>query len=190
MNRARLAAASGVAVLVCLIIQLSATTLAASAVPSDASESARLRARLLAQASTEVGGTDVVETGTNARSTAQRPIMDVNDVTPASAPATHESPPSMSRRETLIASLTIFLLAVFLGFELINKVPPTLHTPLMSGSNAISGITLVGALFAAGLTKSGWFIPTLGFLAVVMATVNAVGGFAVTHRMLSMFRRN
>ena len=99
-------------------------------------------------------------------------------------------PVKMGRRETLLASLTIFVLAVFLGFELITKVPPTLHTPLMSGSNAISGITLVGALFAAGMKNSGWVIPTLGVLAVVMATVNAVGGFAVTHRMLSMFRRN
>ena len=94
-----------------------------------------------------------------------------------------------SRRETLLASLTIFLLAVFLGFEIITKVPPTLHTPLMSGSNAISGITLVGALLVAGTTSSGWMTPFLGFLAVVMATINAVGGFAVTHRMLSMFRR-
>jgi H+-translocating NAD(P) transhydrogenase subunit alpha len=103
---------------------------------------------------------------------------------PAAAPSA-----GWDRRETLLASLTIFVLAVFLGFELITKVPPTLHTPLMSGSNAISGITLVGALLAVGVTSRGWMIPLLGTLAVIMATVNAVGGFAVTHRMLAMFRR-
>ncbi|MBJ44560.1 MAG: NAD(P) transhydrogenase subunit alpha [Planctomycetaceae bacterium] len=95
----------------------------------------------------------------------------------------------MDRRETLLASLTIFLLAVFLGFELITKVPPTLHTPLMSGSNAISGITLVGAVLATGTNIEGGLVPLLGLLAVIMATVNVVGGFAVTHRMLAMFRR-
>ncbi|MAT14392.1 MAG: NAD(P) transhydrogenase subunit alpha [Planctomyces sp.] len=84
--------------------------------------------------------------------------------------------------------LTIFLLAVFVGFEIITKVPPTLHTPLMSGSNAISGITLVGALLVVEM-GSGWFAQTLGFLAVVLATINAVGGFLVTHRMLEMFRK-
>ncbi|MDG2382582.1 MAG: NAD(P) transhydrogenase subunit alpha [Pirellulaceae bacterium] len=93
-----------------------------------------------------------------------------------------------NRRDALIASVTIFVLSIFVGFELITKVPPTLHTPLMSGSNAISGITVVGALLAAGLTGgklAGW----LGMLAVMMATINVVGGFLVTHRMLSMFRR-
>ena len=89
----------------------------------------------------------------------------------------------------MLASLTIFVLAVFLGFELITKVPPTLHTPLMSGSNAISGITLVGALLVAGSGTDQTLIAVLGCLAVVLATVNAVGGFAVTHRMLAMFRR-
>ena len=93
------------------------------------------------------------------------------------------------RRETLLASLTIFVLAVFLGFELITKVPPTLHTPLMSGSNAISGITLVGAILVVGVTSKGWLVPLLGTVAVITATVNAVGGFAVTHRMLAMFKR-
>lgn len=90
--------------------------------------------------------------------------------------------------DTLVINLTIFILAIFVGFEIITKVPPTLHTPLMSGSNAISGITLVGALFAAGqgnTTMSMW----IGFAALIFATVNAVGGFLVTHRMLSMFRR-
>lgn len=88
----------------------------------------------------------------------------------------------------LVTGLTIFMLAVFLGIELITKIPPTLHTPLMSGSNAISGITLVGAILAAG-TEHGGFATFLGFLAVVMATVNVVGGFLVTHRMLQKFKR-
>jgi NAD(P) transhydrogenase subunit alpha len=85
----------------------------------------------------------------------------------------------------LISGLTIFMLAVFVGFEVITKVPPTLHTPLMSGSNAISGITLVGALLAG----SGWAGATLGLIAIITATVNVVGGFLVTHRMLGMFRK-
>ncbi len=89
---------------------------------------------------------------------------------------------------TLTAALTIFVLAVFVGFEIITKIPPTLHTPLMSGSNAISGITLVGALLAAGAEHTN-FAVILGLLAVILATVNAVGGFMVTHRMLAMFRK-
>ncbi len=84
--------------------------------------------------------------------------------------------------------LTIFVLAVFVGFEVITKVPPMLHTPLMSGSNAISGITLVGALLAAGSHKT-MLTMMLGFLAVICATTNVVGGFVVTHRMLTKFRR-
>ena len=88
----------------------------------------------------------------------------------------------------LVALLTIFVLAIFVGFEIITKVPPTLHTPLMSGSNAISGITIVGALLSAG-AGAGWTATALGFLAVVLATVNAVGGFVVSNRMLAMFRR-
>ena len=88
----------------------------------------------------------------------------------------------------LIAGLTVFVLAVIIGFEIINKIPPTLHTPLMSGSNAISGITVVGALVAAG-SEHSTVASMLGFIAVVLATVNAVGGFLVTHRMLKMFRR-
>ena len=90
--------------------------------------------------------------------------------------------------ESLIAALTVFLLAVFVGFEIITKIPPTLHTPLMSGSNAISGITLIGALLSAGSQRTelaAW----LGLAAVVLATVNVVGGFLVTHRMLGMFKR-
>ncbi len=86
--------------------------------------------------------------------------------------------------------LTIFVLAIFVGFEIITKIPPTLHTPLMSGSNAISGITLIGALISAGAgAEARWYTLTLGFLAVVFATVNVVGGFLVTHRMLGMFKR-
>ncbi len=86
--------------------------------------------------------------------------------------------------------LTIFALAIFVGFEIITKIPPTLHTPLMSGSNAISGITLVGAMLAAGAdSESNQLATILGAIAVVLATINVVGGFLVTHRMLSMFRK-
>ena len=88
----------------------------------------------------------------------------------------------------LITAITIFVLAVFVGFEIITKIPPTLHTPLMSGSNAISGITLVGALMASG-SGEGVLATVLGTLAVAMATINVVGGFLVTNRMLEMFRR-
>ncbi len=88
----------------------------------------------------------------------------------------------------LVALLTIFVLAIFVGFEVITKVPPLLHTPLMSGANAISGITLVGSLIAAGAGKSS-LSTVLGFAAIVLATINVVGGFVVSHRMLSMFRK-
>ena len=87
---------------------------------------------------------------------------------------------------TLLIALTLFVLAVFLGMELISKVPATLHTPLMSGSNAVSGITLIGALVSAG-TDHSTLTTLLGFFAVVLATINVVGGFLVTGRMLSMF---
>lgn len=90
--------------------------------------------------------------------------------------------------EDSIIALTIFVLAIFVGFEVIRKVPPILHTPLMSGSNAISGITLVGAIIAAGAGQTA-LTTILGFVAVVFATVNVVGGFLVTHRMLKMFRK-
>ncbi len=83
--------------------------------------------------------------------------------------------------------LTVFVLAIFLGFELITKVPPTLHTPLMSGANAISGITVVGALTCAYTEHSPVWANVIGALAVFTATINVVGGFAVTDRMLSMF---
>lgn len=91
-----------------------------------------------------------------------------------------------TKQDALIAGLTIFVLAVFVGFEVITKVPPTLHTPLMSGSNAISGITLVGALVVAGQSD---YASVLGVLAVAFAMINVIGGFLVTHRMLSMFQR-
>ena len=90
--------------------------------------------------------------------------------------------------ETLIISVTIFVLAVVIGFEIITKIPPTLHTPLMSGSNAISGISVVGALVAAGAGKDE-MAAYIGLGAVILATINVVGGFLVTHRMLSMFKR-
>jgi NAD(P) transhydrogenase subunit alpha len=85
-----------------------------------------------------------------------------------------------------IIALTLFVLAVFLGIELITKVPPTLHTPLMSGSNAVSGITLVGALVSAG-TEYSTLTTVLAIVAVALATINVVGGFMVTNRMLAMF---
>jgi len=88
----------------------------------------------------------------------------------------------------LMLLLFIFVLAAFLGFELISKVPSQLHTPLMSGSNAISGITIVGAMIATGSAGDQWINVILGTLAVTLATINVVGGYLVTNRMLAMFR--
>ena len=88
----------------------------------------------------------------------------------------------------LIVGIVVFVLAAFVGLEVISKVPPTLHTPLMSGANAISGITIVGALIAAG-TGAGTTATVLGFFAVFAATINVVGGFLVTDRMLEMFKK-
>jgi NAD(P) transhydrogenase subunit alpha len=90
--------------------------------------------------------------------------------------------------ESLIFSISIFVLATFVGIEVISKVPPLLHTPLMSGSNAISGITLVGSLIAAG-EGFGLLSTYLGLVAVIFAAINVVGGFLVTDRMLAMFHR-
>jgi len=90
---------------------------------------------------------------------------------------------------TIIIGLTIFALACFAGAELISKVPQTLHTPLMSGSNAISGVAILGALLATGRPE---FVDTesvIGFIAVVFATINVVGGYMVTDRMLQMFKK-
>ena len=89
----------------------------------------------------------------------------------------------------LVAAVTVFMLAIFLGFEIISKVPPTLHTPLMSGANAISGITVVGALLLSNVALTDGDAPLaakLAFVALVLATINAVGGFLVTNRMLQM----
>jgi H+-translocating NAD(P) transhydrogenase subunit alpha len=103
------------------------------------------------------------------------------DVLPA------EALPAVTSTGTLMLLITIFVLAVFVGVEIITKIPPTLHTPLMSGSNAISGITMVGAILESG--KDGGMTATiLGLIAVVLATINVVGGFVVTDRMLSMFK--
>ena len=91
--------------------------------------------------------------------------------------------------EALVIGIVIFTLATFLGVELIGRVPPTLHTPLMSGANAVSGITIVGALVVAG-AGYGWISTVLGFIAVVLAMLNVAGGYAVTDRMLEMFKKD
>jgi len=98
-----------------------------------------------------------------------------------------QSEGGLAALERQLYLLFAFVLAIFLGFELISKVPSQLHTPLMSGANAISGITIVGALILAGLTESGLIVKVLGFLAVVTASINVVGGYLVTNRMLGMF---
>lgn len=90
---------------------------------------------------------------------------------------------------TILISVYVFVLAMFVGFEVITKVPPTLHTPLMSGSNAISGISIVGGLVIAGMGE-GTMFDIIGMVAVIAATINVVGGFMVTDRMLRMFRRD
>ena len=90
--------------------------------------------------------------------------------------------------EELIAGLVVFVLASFVGFEVINKIPPTLHTPLMSGSNAISGISVVGALLVSGAQDWG-LAELLGLIAVILAMINVVGGFLVTDRMLQLFKK-
>ncbi|GMT48936.1 MAG: hypothetical protein IEMM0008_0475 [bacterium] len=110
------------------------------------------------------------------------------------------SNPALAKGFIFILVITVFVIAVFVGFEVISKVPPLLHTPLMSGSNAISGITIVGAILAAGLSigTSKYGDPIigkytlahlLGFLAVIFAMINVVGGFLVTHRMLAKFKK-
>jgi proton-translocating NAD(P)+ transhydrogenase subunit alpha len=89
----------------------------------------------------------------------------------------------------LVTELTILVLAIFLGFEVISKVPTLLHTPLMSGTNAIHGIIIVGAIIVTGQPHHSWFIKILCLVAMVLATANVVGGFVVTDRMLEMFKR-
>lgn len=91
--------------------------------------------------------------------------------------------------DALIILIYILVLATFIGFELISKVPPTLHTPLMSGSNAISGITLVGAVLSSNISGFASLGKILGMLAIILASINVFGGYAVTDRMLKMFRK-
>jgi NAD(P) transhydrogenase subunit alpha len=92
--------------------------------------------------------------------------------------------------QTTVYLLFILMLSIFLGFELISRVPSQLHTPLMSGSNAISGITIIGAILCCvGVGKGGFISDFLGFLAIVLAMINIVGGFMVTDRMLHMFKK-
>jgi NAD(P) transhydrogenase subunit alpha len=94
----------------------------------------------------------------------------------------------LGHNATLVFELTILVLAIFLGFEVISKVPTLLHTPLMSGTNAIHGIVIVGAMLVAGAAGRGTFGEIVGFIAVVLAAANVVGGFVVTDRMLEMFK--
>src|SRR5256886_13618739 len=95
----------------------------------------------------------------------------------------------MSHSLMLVFEVTILVLAVFLGFEVISKVPTLLHTPLMSGTNAIHGIVIVGAMIVAGLGGSDTLTKVVGFIAMVLAAANVVGGFVVTDRMLEMFKK-
>ena len=93
------------------------------------------------------------------------------------------------RPSQLVLELTVLALAIFLGFEVISKVPTLLHTPLMSGTNAIHGIVLVGAILVAGLPDQAWWVRFVSLTAVALGTLNVVGGFVVTDRMLEMFKR-
>ena len=95
----------------------------------------------------------------------------------------------MSHNTLLVFEVTILVLAIFLGFEVVSKVPPLLHTPLMSGTNAIHGIVIVGAMLVAGADHKDTLTTIIGLVAVVLASANVVGGFVVTDRMLEMFKR-
>jgi NAD(P) transhydrogenase subunit alpha len=95
----------------------------------------------------------------------------------------------MSHTATLVTELTVLVLAIFLGFEVISKVPTMLHTPLMSGTNAIHGIVIVGAIIVSGSAHQDGLIKVIGFVAMVLAAANVVGGFVVTDRMLEMFKK-
>jgi NAD(P) transhydrogenase subunit alpha len=95
----------------------------------------------------------------------------------------------VSHNTLLVFEVTILVLAIFLGFEVISKVPTLLHTPLMSGTNAIHGIVIVGAMIVLGVDHKDAFSWVIGFLAVVLASANVVGGFVVTDRMLEMFKK-
>ena len=125
---------------------------------------------------------------TDANPTNDKSLLESNGTSrPDQQISTVQVPNKTKQTTFLIASLTVFILAIFIGFEVITKVPPTLHTPLMSGSNAISGITIVGAIVVTS-NADDWKV-FLGMLAVILATINVVGGFLVTHRMLAMFKR-
>jgi NAD(P) transhydrogenase subunit alpha len=95
----------------------------------------------------------------------------------------------VSHTATLVSELTVLVLAIFLGIEVISKVPTMLHTPLMSGTNAIHGIVIVAALIVAGSSEQDGLIRVVGFVAVALASANVVGGFVVTDRMLEMFKK-
>ncbi|PQO38672.1 NAD(P) transhydrogenase subunit alpha [Blastopirellula marina] len=134
-----------------------------------------------------VSATAFAQKDTSAEVTSPEEIDSIASPVEESSTEAVKASPKYTKWTALVASLTIFVLAVFVGFEIITKVPPTLHTPLMSGSNAISGISIVGALLATALGANG-FASLLGFLAIILATVNVVGGYMVTNRMLSMFK--
>jgi NAD(P) transhydrogenase subunit alpha len=95
----------------------------------------------------------------------------------------------MSHTAQLIVELTVLVLAIFLGVEVISKVPTLLHTPLMSGTNAIHGIVIVGAILVAGIADPDLLTGWIGFIAMILAAANVVGGFVVTDRMLEMFKK-
>jgi NAD(P) transhydrogenase subunit alpha len=95
----------------------------------------------------------------------------------------------VSHNATLVAEVTVLVLAIFLGIEVISKVPAMLHTPLMSGTNAIHGIVIVGALIVAGESHQDTLVRVVGLIAVILASANVVGGFVVTDRMLEMFKK-
>jgi NAD(P) transhydrogenase subunit alpha len=95
----------------------------------------------------------------------------------------------VSHSATLVAEMTVLVLAIFLGFEVISKVPTMLHTPLMSGTNAIHGIVIVGAMIVAGSSSQDTLIRVIGLVAVILGSANVVGGFVVTDRMLEMFKK-
>jgi H+-translocating NAD(P) transhydrogenase subunit alpha len=95
----------------------------------------------------------------------------------------------VSHNATLVAEVTVLVLAIFLGIEVISKVPAMLHTPLMSGTNAIHGIVIVGALIVAGESHQDTLVRIVGLIAVILASANVVGGFVVTDRMLEMFKK-
>ncbi|MCA9122020.1 MAG: NAD(P) transhydrogenase subunit alpha [Planctomycetales bacterium] len=154
---------------------------------SDASEAATdVNAATATEAPDEPAVEEQAETPEAAEETTPAPATPREEKAAASPAVESGTADSNSNVRRVIGSLTVFVLAVFVGFEVITKVPPTLHTPLMSGSNAISGITLVGAVIVAATMNFSGFI---GFIAVTLATVNAVGGFMVTHRMLAMFKK-